>query len=259
MGAAASKARIAAGFTVSDGSRLVGGTALPFLGTERGSDGWTAILEIRGPAATVFDAYVSQARALGYDAKWSDKACTANSPQDVRCHSYGGTSSSRVDLQLRVCATCSPPIGLMTLSGGPEGSTKEAALPSDPPSVREPLLEVTLTAAEQTTARVSLPTVGQPVGQMSRLQVVKGSKVLSSANLFLCNSGSVDAVLHVTGDAGQVFRQYVKQLPHESPIRTSEGRFHGHTAQQALGDWGSVRMLEQQGRAVIAISECFDD
>lgn len=132
-------------------------------------------------------------------------------------------------------------------------------MPADPPSVREPLFEVQLTTAQQTAAQASLPTVGQPVGQMSRLKVVKGSKVLSSANLFVCNTGSVDAVLHVTGDAGQVFRQYVKQLPHESPIRTGEGRFHGQTARQALGDWGSVRMLEQPGRAVIAISECFDD
>jgi hypothetical protein len=125
--------------------------------------------------------------------------------------------------------------------------------------VRDPALEVQLTAAQRAAARASLPKIGEPVSEGSRIKVVKGSTALSSGNLFTCNSGSVDATLKVTGDATQVFRRYVKQLPHESPIRTSRGRFQGQDGRQALGDWGSVRMLERPDGAVIAISECFDD
>ena len=256
---AAAGREIADGFTVASGSRVVGRTAVPFLSAEIAARGWSATLEISGPAATVFDAYVEQARALGYEVQWSDKACSANTPGDVRCRADGRTPARRVDMQLRVCVSCSPPIGLMVLSGGGNGRSEASAVPGVAPTAREPLFEVQLTAADQAALRASLPKVGEPVSQGSRLNVVKGSTVLSSGNLFLCNSGSVDAVVRVTGHAAQAFRQYVKQLPHESPLRTREGRFEGGRARQALGDWGSVRMLERPGAAVIAISECFDD
>jgi hypothetical protein len=139
-----------------------------------------------------------------------------------------------------------------------DNGSEGASISGEQPS-RNPDLDVALSDAERNTARNALTrSVGQPLGPRSVVRLARGSSAVASSDLGLCpGGGGNDAVLRADGDALEVYRRYVAQLPREAgPVTTSVGRFNGKRAREAVTDWGSVRLVERKGGAVLAVSEC---
>lgn len=253
VGTAGSKSKIADGFTVADGSRLLGGTAFPVLDSQwldGAKSGWVATLDVFGPAASVYDAYAGQAHSLGYAVEWSDNACANISGTDVYCSGavFG------LSLDVRVCASCSPPVSSGTLMQIGKASDGEVAV-GEMPSDREPTFDLQLDAAQRAATRSALPRVGQLLvpSPFSVIRMLPGSRAVAYGNQ--CLSA---AVVVAPKNAVAIYRNYVKQIPHEVPIRTAQGRINGTPAREAVGDWGAVRMVERKSSSVLAISECTD-
>jgi hypothetical protein len=211
-------------------------------------------LEVSGPAASVYDAYATQARAAGFALEWSDTACQNVSGTDVTCSGAGRHDRGTLHLDLRVCTTCAPPVSSMTLmqiGAGSRGDLDVGRAPTD----RDPTFELQLDVAPRDAARRARPDVGQLVvpSPFSVIRLVRGSRTISTGDQCVAA-----AVVRVPEHADAIFRRYVDQLPHETPVRVTAGRFQGRRARDASGDWGAVRMVERDGSAVIAISECED-
>ena len=248
------------GFTVASGSRLLGGTAFPILdsrylnGAKRG---WTALLEVSGPAASTYDLYAKQARSNGYAPEWSGEACRNLSGQDVFCSGGADTAKGRLTVELRVCPECNPPIALLSLTEVSTGS-HGAKIPGDPPAV-DIANELALNADQMRESRTDVAkTVGEPLGASSTFRLVRGSAVSASGDLQKCVTSSNVALVRARTDVGEVFRRYAAQTPHETPIRRKTGTIGGRPAREARGDWGAVQMVERDGSAVLLVSECGD-
>jgi hypothetical protein len=249
------------GFKVAPGSRLVGGTMFPVVSFHPPSDGpsgWTAVLEVLGPAATVYDAYATQARALGFEVAWSDQACGPDpAPGGIRCIA---STEDGVTLDLRVCTTCEVPISAMRIVYVNVKAKRRAAIPGAASAANDPATDVQLDADERAAARAALPVPGQPLAALSHFRVGRGSRALINADIFGCRGGSNVAVLSSTGDAGKTFDYYVRHLPHEGPIETSASEVQGRRTRVAMSGWGTVSLVElPRGRALTMIAECYED
>jgi hypothetical protein len=253
--------RLPGGLVISSGSRLFGGTVFPYAreGDFRGSEaGWTAMLAVTGSAATVYDAYAQELRERGVPIEWSDKACQSDGPANVRCVGGDGSGEQRAEIDLRVCASCSPVTALALIHGRDIGKSSEA-IPGEPPALRTPQFEVQIDAKQLRAA--PLPIAGQPIGTQVPTRVVKGSRALATGDIFDCGSGSYNAVLKVTGDRGSVYRRYVAQLPRsdDERVHVTNGRMNGHPAAEAANVYGSIVMAEGDDGPAIVVSRCNDD
>jgi hypothetical protein len=245
------------GFTVQAGSRLVGARTFPVVDQREHLTGWTALLEVTGPATTVYNAYAAQARSLGFDAGWSAPACEGGLT-DVRC--YGGSSGTgtSVFFDLRVCTSCEVPVSAMTITFVDSTAKKRRSpIPGTAPTPNLPLT-IRLDAAQQAAARAALPRPGEQLGWSS---IVLGAhdRALARSDLGGCARGNIVTVVSAKGDAAKIFERYVRVMPYEVPIKKSVVRFHGHPARVAHSDFGTLQVVEvSPGRSQLMVSDCDD-
>jgi hypothetical protein len=215
---------------------------------------WSATLEVTGPGASVYDAYVMQGRARGFDLPWSDEACHNISGTDLSCSSFSNSGFGRFNIDVRVCVSCSPPVGVATVSES-VSAPLAPAVTGDAPTTRDSAVELALDPTQRTAARTARPSAGQPVASGSGIDLVRGTTVVAGSSLQECSAPVI--VRATTEDPNKIFRQYVAQLPRESTkVTRARGTANGHTAREAATDFGSVTMVETDHGAHIAISEC---
>jgi hypothetical protein len=251
--------RIAGGFTVADGSRLLGGTVFPYVRERnfRGAeDGWTAMLAVTGSAGTVYDEYAKQARALGLNVEWSDKACQVDAAANIRCAGGDVSGPARLVIDLRVCSDCSPVTSLMRIDG--QGVGKGGApIPGVPPAP-DSRFDVRVSPQQRRATRQPRP--GELLGPDSNLRVPSGSTVLATGDIAGCGTGSNNAVIKVADDPKAVYERYAAKMRLIDPVRTVNGRIDGKPASEARNAYTAVGMVERDdGTAVLASSECKDD
>jgi hypothetical protein len=246
------------GLTIAPGSRLLGGTAFPVLVRRHlaGADGgWTATFEVTGPGASVYDAYAAQGRARGYDLPWSDHACTNPTGAMLSCSSDATSGQGRFEITVNVCAQCAAPVASATVQEL-VSPPLAPAVPGEPPSERNPALELALDTSQLDAARASRPTVGHPLGSDTRMTLVPGSTAVTGSSLLTCGA---PIMLRATGNVDEVYRRYVAQLPRESArVAKAQGTVNGRRARQTVTDFGSVQMVEFDDGARIALNECPD-
>jgi hypothetical protein len=253
------------GFTVATGSRLLA-PAFPVGLIKRDPQqwsGWTAYLDVTGEAGPVFDAYVGQARRLGYRVDYSDKNCRASSPGDVECSATLLPDTMQFAIDLRVCTTCSIPISRLTLTmisatGRP---TTGPPLPQNPPPSA---FTVRLTDAMRARQRAALPGTGKtiPFGHsygdpLAPLSVAPGVRAVGVWESD-CIDGGFTAVLRSDRPVGDVFDEYrnqVKRQANENP--PSVARHKG--AAEVQGDYASATVVGRGDGSAVLLGECFGD
>ncbi|HEY3670792.1 MAG TPA: hypothetical protein VGN51_07655 [Acidimicrobiia bacterium] len=261
---AASATNLGNGFTVLPGSRLVGPTTFPVAAYDpfRASpSSWTALLEVTGPASTVYDAYAAHARALGYDVEWSTPACSGGQTPtitDVTCGSSSTGTTDTVSLGLRVCGTCAVPVSAMTITyvrgAKPQ---RRSPLPAIPPPANA-FLVLQLDPAQRGAARASLVHFDERLGWPSPA-LGTGDRALASSDFGGCARGEIVTVVSARGDAAAVFRRYVSVMPYEVPIKKTTAEFHGRPTRLAHSDFGVLTVVEgSKGHSLVMITDCDD-
>jgi len=234
---------LADGLVVAPGTQLIGAV---FPATDYGTDGtgWTALLWIDQDPIQAFDAYVEQARRLGFAVPGSAScsfikdsrplapdAATTEQADEIRCRegatSPGATDTTSIDLVLRYGRSSNFLMLQMTGDGAPSSGAVD---PNFARASTPPVLPA-LTPAKLATKP------GAPFGTKNdafdsgyrRFHLERGSR-LAAPVADLAGDYDFVAVLQVTGNAKKVLRGYARQLayadftpPRIVTLTTSEG------------------------------------
>ena len=228
---------IAPGFTVVDGTELVG-TAIPaerLLDPTVVDDGWWATLILDGDPAEIVDVYLAQAGAAGLDdGDPRPAACDWIADRQVSCTSGVARTPDAADprsLEIRAVRgeVSGEPVSHLRL----RYSTREDVW-GGLPSVSEEVTPSSGGAGGEGVAPPeppgdwpALPEAGDPFdrawGGLGVLDVVPGSVLVAQPGYGLgCDSTDWSAILRVDGDPEAILQQYVDQYLSVEPALTMQ-------------------------------------
>ena len=231
---------IAPGFTVVDGTELVGVPIPAFVGrtlngTDVTDDGWWATLILDGDPAEIVDEYLDQAVAAGLDdGDPRPAACDWIADRQVSCTSGVARTPDAADprsLEIRAVRgeVSGEPVSHLRL----RYSTREDVW-GGLPSVSEEVTPSSGGAGGEGVAPPepsgdwpALPEAGDPFdrawGGLGVLDVVPGSVLVAQPGYGLgCDSTDWSAILRVDGDPETILQQYVDQYLSVEPALTMQ-------------------------------------
>jgi hypothetical protein len=266
--------RLRDGFLVAPGSELVGPVfpRIAFANPAfRGWTGWTAVVDVVGDAATVFDEYVAQARQHGFDVEYSDRSCRQSEPGDVTCNGGATGVDTQFDMSLRVCTSCATPIATATIDllSADDTPTFAGPLPGAPP---EPGFALRLDTGAREKRRRALPEPGQTIpfltgsyqgaGPKSPLTVAPGADAVVSAQVDCLDLGGMLAVLRSPRSVATVFDQYrlqIRRQANNGAPTSARKVVRGREVGAVNGSYANAAIVGARDGTWILVNECFAD
>jgi hypothetical protein len=243
-------------FSVADGTRLVG-TIFPDVVRypnpayhDVKPDGWEALLSVETDAASVIKDFITQAQRLGFHQSSPGNCCSCVEATGggVSCSGLFVKPARYLEIFVRVCGTCSPPMSVARLRmspniGGIAGSSAITPLAANSPTLM-------LTQAERRELKKSIPRRGDPFAPHGKLlHVLPGSQMLlPGIPLGACTADFI-AVLRLTGESQPLFERYVSQTYRDRnyKVRTARRRVGRYAVTQARRESWTVTLVENGG------------
>jgi hypothetical protein len=258
---------LADGFRVAPGSRLVATVVRRPPDTQPGAELWSALLDVDGDALTVLNAYVGEARRLGYGqpstaagaaCRWTgdggartatstpDGSPPSGAVEDVNCTRTWVRGDRALDLQLRVCSTCATPIGAAWM-------TMRGRVPQEP----GPAVE----AGEVRGQSLRLTAEAHRRAWSTRgTHAPSGARPLSPEVSFDGCDGNTHTVFEVTGDPRRAFDAYLAaQRPEETgtEVRARIGGDNVTAWRSVNGIHATLVQSARLHRPVLAVDVCY--